>query len=522
MVGFRTVMLGALVAWGVAAPLQAADLRLALSSSPSAMDPHFHNLGANLNVSQNMFETLVRMDADSHMLPGLAESWKLIDDHTWEFKLRAGVTFHDGAKLTAADVIWSLDRPVTLVNSPAGFGIYTKAITSKLAVDERTLRLTTNGPYPLLLSDLSVIYIVSRAATEGSATEDFARGKGMIGTGPYRFVSFLRDDRVELVRNESYWDAKPSWVHVTVRFLPNNATRLAALFAGDVDAIEGVPTADLNAVKLRPDLVFAQKISGRLVYFYVDSGREDPPFVTAKNGGKLFKNPLADERVRRALSMAINREAIADRVMSGLGYPTANLVPESLFGYDPTLKVTAFDPEGAKKLLAEAGYPDGFGLTIHGPNDRLVNDAQIVQAVGQMLSRIGIAAKVDTIPMSSYASRGAKGDFSFGLIGFGSQTGESSSILRAIIACQDPKTGGGLYNWSHYCNPLVDEALGKALQTVNDDARLQLLRKAANLAVSTEAIIPLHFQATTWAARRGIAIEARTDERTFAASFRPQ
>jgi peptide/nickel transport system substrate-binding protein len=264
-----------------------------------------------------------------------------------------------------------------------------------------------------------------------------------------------------------------------------------------------------------------QKVSGRLVYFYIDSGRADTPQVTAKNGGKLSRNPLADERVRRAISMAINRDAIAKQVMNGLGYPTGNLVPATLFGYDPTLPVPPYDPDGARKLLAEAGWPDGFALTINGPNDRLVADAQIVQAVGQMLSRIGIAAKVDTFPMASYAPRGAKGEFSFGLIGFGSQTGESSSILRAIIACADPKSGGGLYNWSFYCNHDVDAALGHALGTVDDAARLKLLQQAAHIAMTTEAIIPLHFQATTWAARQGIAIEPRTDERTFAASFRP-
>ncbi|MCW3475075.1 ABC transporter substrate-binding protein [Limobrevibacterium gyesilva] len=514
-------MLGAMAALALAVPAQAADLKLALSSSPSAMDPQFHNLGANLNVAQNMFDTLVRMDADSRLMPWLAESWRVIDDRTWEFRLRKDVRFHDGTKLTADDVIWSLDRPATLVNSPAGFGIYTRSIATKTAVDATTLRITTNGPYPLLLSDLSVIYILNRKATEGLAAEDFARGKGMVGTGPYRFVSFQRDDRVELARNDTAWGTGPAWDHVSVRFIPNNASRLAALLSGDVDAIEGVPTADLAQVKANPKLVYAQKVSGRLVYFYVDSGRADTPQVTARDGGKLAKNPLADERVRRAMSMAINREAIADRVMAGLGYPTNNLVPETLFGYDPTLTVVKFDPEGAKRLLAEAGYPDGFALTIHGPNDRLVNDAQIVQAVAQMLTRIGIAAKVETIPMASYASRGAKGEFSFGLIGFGSQTGESSSILRAIIACQNPKSGGGLYNWSHYCNPQVDDYLTRALATVDDQARLDLLRKAAHLAVTTEAIIPLHFQATTWAARKGIAIEPRTDERTFAASFRP-
>ncbi len=501
-------------------PAQAADLRMALSSSPSAMDPHFHNLGANLNVAANMFDTLVRMDADSRLQPALAASWKVIDPTTWEFKLRDGVRFHDGTPLTADDVIYSLDRPGKLVNSPAGFAIFTKAIATKQAVDASTIRITTAGPYPLLLSDLSTIYILSRKAAEGVATEDFAKGTGMIGTGPYRFTSFLRDDRVELAANPAPWGDKPGWDKVTMRFIPNNTARLAGLLAGDVDGIEGVPAADLSAVKANPKLVFGQKVSARLVYFYVDGGRAETPQVTAKDGSKLAKNPLADQRVRQAMSLAINREAITERVMAGLGYPTGNLVPESLFGYDPTLKVPAFDPEAAKKLLAEAGYPDGFAITIHGPNDRLVNDAQIVQAVGQMLSRIGIATKVETAPMASYAGRGAKGEFSFGLIGFGSQTGESSAILRAIIACADPKSGGGLYNWSFYCNRQVDDYLGRALQTVDDTARRDLLRQAANLAVTTQAIIPLHFQATTWAARQGLAIVPRTDERTFAATFR--
>ncbi len=515
-----------LLALGLTAALpwaaHAADLRLALSSSPSSMDPQFHNLAANLNVAQNMFDSLVRMDPDSRITPGLAESWTRVSDTTWDFHLRPGATFHNGAPVTAEDVIFSLERPPTLVNSPAGFGLYVRAIQSKTAVDAHTVRITTAGPYPLLLSDLSLIFILNKQAATGVATEEFGRGRGMVGTGPYRFVSFLRDDRVELAPYPQNWDAKPTWDHVTVRFIPNNAARLAGLLSGDVDAIEGVPSTDLASVKGNPKLVFAQKVSGRLVYFFLDSGRDDTPQVRARDGSKLAHNPLMDVRVRRALSMAINRPLIADRVMAGLGYPTANLVPETLFGFDPTLKTMPYDPDGAKKLLVEAGYPDGFAMTINGPNDRLVNDAQIVQAVAQMFARVGITASVDTLPMAAYAPRGAKGEFSFGLIGFGAQTGESSSSLRAIIACQDPKTGGGLYNWSFYCNRDVDGFLSRALVTADDGERLSLLQQAAHLAVDTGAILPMHFQATTWAARQGIAITPRTDERTFAADFRMQ
>ena len=515
----KRIAIAAALLWAGAA--SAADLTMALSSSPTSLDPQFHNLGANANVAINMFETLTAMDADMRVGPGLAASWKRIDDLTWEFKLRPTAKFSDGTKFTAEDVIWSLNRPATEVNSPAGYTLFTRAIIGKVAVDAETVRLSTAAPYPLMVTDLSAVFMVSKQATEGVATEEFAAGKGVMGTGPYKFVSYARDEKVQFVRNDGFDGKKAPWDRVTMRFIPNNAARLASLLAGDVDGIEGVPTPDLDAVKANPKLVFAQKISSRLIYLYVDSGRNDTPFVTAKDGSKLAKNPLTDVRVRRALSMAINRDAISDKVMSGLGYPANNLVPESLFGHDPTLKLPVNDLVAAKKLLTDAGYPDGFALTLHAPNNRFVNDDKVAQAVGQMFSRIGIAAKVDTMPMASYAGRGAKSEFSIGLIGFGTQTGEVSSTLRAIIVCSKPETGGGLFNWSHFCDPKVDALTAQALGTVDDTARLGLLRQAAHLAIDEGAIIPLHFQATTWAARKGMTIVPRTDERSFAGTFLP-
>jgi len=499
----------------------AQELRLAMSSPPTAMDPHFYNLFANINVSDHMFEQLVKMDPDSRVVPGLAESWRLVNDTTWEFKLRRGVKFHDGSELTAADIIWSLDRPATIQNSPGKFDVYTKAIVNKTVVDPYTIRLTTKEPYPLLLSDLTTIAIVSKKATEGLSSDDFNAGKGMIGTGPYKFVRFLRDDRVELERFEDYWDKKPAWTKVTLRFIPNGATRMAALLAGDVHAIENVPTPDLGRVRNDANISMFSKVSHRVIYLYADKMREQTPFVTDKDGKPLAKNPLQDRRVRQAISMSINREAIKDRVMEGLAEPTNQFVPPTLFGYHPGLKVMKYDVEGARKLMADAGYSNGFTMTIHTPNNRYVNDEKIVQTVAQMLSRIGIQAKVEGMPMSVYSGRGSKGEFSFGLLGWGAATGEVSSPLRALVACPDAERGFGGFNWTKYCNPEMTEVLAKAVNTVDDNARLKMLQQATEMIINDYALIPLHQQVTTWAARKGIGYTARTDERTYAFAFHP-
>ena len=471
--------------FAVAAPVATAqEFKLAMSSPPTSMDPHFYNLFANLNVSDHMFETLVQMDADSRIIAGLAESWKLVDDTTWEFKLRKGVKFSDGSEMTADDVFWSMDRPATIVNSPGKFDVYTKAIASKKIVDPYTIRFITKEPYPLMLADLTSIYIVSKKATLGLSSDDFATGRGMIGTGQYKFVKFLRDDRIELERNDAYWGKKPAWTKITLRFIPNGATRLAALLAGDVQAIENVPTPDLARVRAEPNIVLSTKVSHRVIYLFADVSRDKSPFITDKEGKPLDKNPLQDLRVRKAISMAINREAIKDRVMEGLAEPTNNLVPATLFGNNPALKVVKYDPDGAKKLLAEAGYPNGFGMTIHTPNNRYVNDEKITQTVAQMLSRIGIAAKVEGLPMAVYSARGAKREYSFGLLGWGAQTGEVSSPLRALAACDNPAKGLGGFNWLKYCNPKMDELLIKALNTVDDAARLKLLQDATAIVIN--------------------------------------
>lgn len=515
-------LLAALLSCAFAGPALAQEFSLALSSPPTTMDPHFYNLVPNLIVSDHMFEGLVTMSPDMKVVPALAESWNMVDSLTWEFKLRKGVKFHDGTEMTAEDVAWSLDRPATIVGSPASLVTYTKAIANKTVVDPYTIRITTSEPYPLLLPDLTMIYIVSKKATQKVSSEEFSSGKGMVGTGPFKFVKFQRDDRVELVRHDGYWGKKAAWSKVTLRFISNGATRIASLLSGDVQAIENVPTPDLGRVRSDSNLALFTKVSNRLIYLYPDAMREKSPFVTDKEGKPLDKNPLRDVKVRTAISMAINREAIKDRVMDGLASPTNNLVPINLFGYSPQLKDVKYDPEGAKKLLAEAGYPNGFGLTLHTPNNRYVNDERISQTVAQMLTRIGIDTKVEAMPMAVYGSRGAKGEYSMGLLGWAAQTGEASSPLRAIGSCPDSAKGFGAANWLKYCNPKADQVLVKALSTVNDGERLKLLQEAAAQVVNDGGVIPLHHQVTTWAGKKGIAFTPRTDERTHAFGFVPQ
>jgi peptide/nickel transport system substrate-binding protein len=492
----------------------AADLKLAVASPISSIDPQYQNLVPNLAVSAHMFETLLVLTADAKIVPGLAESVKNIDPTTWEVKLRRGVKFHDGSDFTAEDVVFSLDRPTNL-KSPAPFTIYTRAITEKTIVDSHTLRLKTATPYPLLTNDLAQVFMVSKKS--GAApTEDFNSGKAAIGTGPYRFVSYTPDDRVQMAANPNYWGGKPAWDNVTYRFITSPSTRVAALLSGEVDVIEQVPTQDLERIKKDPNLVFAEKSSLRIIYFYIDSGRDVTPMVTAKNGQPLTKNPFKDLKVRQAISMAINRDAIKDRIMDGLSTPSSHFVPPPLRNNEPGFDNVKFDPEGAKKLLAEAGYPDGFAVTLHGPNNRFVNDDKIVQAVGQFLTRIGIDAKVDTMPMGVYAGRGDKREFSLGMIGWGAQGGEVSSTLRAIIACNNKDRGMGQFNWSNYCNPKVDELLVKALSTMDDAERLKILNEASKMAANDGAIIPIHFQVTTWASKKNLIVEGRADERTYA------
>ncbi len=428
----RRALGAALITLLAGAAAHAADLTIGLSTPVTSLDPHFHQLTPNNSLGRHVFETLIRQDeTQSRMLPGLAESWKALNDLEWEIKLRKGVKFHNGQPFTAEDVIATFKRIPNVPNSPASFAFYVRPIVEIRAVDPLTLRLKTDRPHPLLPNDMCAVMIIPKSVAETAKTEDFNSGKAMIGTGPYRFSEYVAGDRVVLKRNDAYYGPKPAWDTVRFKMIPSAPARVAALLAGDVQMIEGVPTADIAKLSKDSRVAIASAVSNRIVYLHMDSGREkNSPFVTTVDGKPMEANPLRDPRVRKAISKMIDRDAIVSRIMEGQAVPAGQLLPEQFFGTSKTLKPDKYDPEGAKKLLAEAGYPNGFGLTLHAPNNRYINDAQVAQAVAQYLSRNGIPTKLETMPSNVFFTRGSKLEFSFLLAGWGADTGETSSPLR--------------------------------------------------------------------------------------------
>ena len=511
----RTLVGLALCAGALAAHGQ--DLVIGLSTPVTSLDPHFHNLSPNNNVADHVFDKLVGKDGKEQIRPGLAESWKVLDELTWEFKLRKGVKWHDGSEFTAADVVATIKRIPGVPNSPASFATYTRPIADVTAVDKLTLRIKTLRPHPLLPNDLVAVRLIQAKTAESATTADFNSGKLMIGTGPFKFQEYVAGDRVVLARNDNYWGSKPHWKTVRMRMLSNAPARVAALLAGDVQLIEGVPTADIARLKQDSRLSLSSAVSNRLIYLHMDSDRDITPFVTAKDGSALTRNPFKDVRVRRAISLALDRDAISSRIMEGQGQPAGQLLPEFFPGTSKRLLPPKQDQDGARKLLAEAGYPSGFAMTLHSPNNRYINDEKVAQAIAGLLARVGIDTKLEAMPSSVFFSRAGKLEFSIYLAGWGAETGETSSPLRALIGTFDAKTGMGQANRGRFSDPGIDALILTAMTNIDDTKRNLMLAAACDKAIGElQAIVPVHYEVSSWAMRKGVNYPGRADQYTLA------
>ena len=506
----------AAMAWAAGAPLpgQAASLTVALQTDATSMDPHVAPTFTTAAMQEHLYGSLIGLDAELRLQPNLALRWQAVAPTRWQLELRPGVVFSDGSAFGAEDVAYSLKRATTVRHAAGTAAPYVKAITAIRVIDPLRLELETETPYPQLPLDLARLRILPAHLGEAS-TEDFNRGRAAIGTGPYLLRSWSPGEALRLERNPRFWGEAPEWDSVTFRPIPSDAARLAALLSGSADLIDKVPTPDVARLRREGSVdVFAHE-GNRTMFLVPDSVRESTPFITGPDGQPLPSNPLRDPRVRRALSLAINRTALVERVLEGQGSVANQAAPAGMFGGSSAIPPAEWKPEEAEALLAEAGYPQGFRMTLHCSNGRYLADRATCQAIAQMLTRIGITTAAEAEPQSVFYTRMSRFDASLLLNGWGS-IGDNLVVLRQALHSVDAARGLGGFNRGRYANAALDQLIGTASRTIDDQERARLQAKAMETAMADGAVVPLYTPAWIWASRKGLRYTPGFDEGTFA------
>ncbi len=498
------------------------EARLAIQTETSSIDPHFALIGANQAFARHVFDPLVAADDNLRPIPGIAE-FSNPEPDLWEFRIRADARFHDGTPVTAEDVRFSLERMPRVPNSPAPYIRLAGSIAAMEVVDARTLRIRSRGPDPSVPLNGMTAWIVSARHAATATTADFNAGRAAIGSGPWRFVEWQPGAALRLARHDGFWGPAPAFARATIRPVANDAARLAALLAGDADLIDNVPPGEVARLRGRPEAVtIASSPSSRMIYIGLDQANEPSPFVTTREGRPLSPNPLKDPRVRRALSLAVNRAAVVDRILSGSARATAQLAVEGQVGFDPGLTTPPFDAALARRLLAEAGYPEGFRITLHSPNNRYVEDDKTAQAVAQFWARIGLDARVEVMPSNVFFTRAGRREFSAFLIGFGHTTGDAWLGMSQVLQSFDAARGIGGLNRGRYSSAEFDGLMDQARGLFDPARRDALLRQAQLVAYRDAAVVPLHVPDNVWAHRVALAYQPGVEEATLAHHLRPR
>ena len=505
----------------IAASAAAAQtLTMGVRGGPESMDPHYSALGVHAAAAKHVFDTLVWSGDDLQIEPGLATSWQPVDEDTWEFKLREGVKFHDGSDFTAEDVKFSIER-IPVVSGPTTTTIYVRRVAEVEIIDDHTLHIHTDGRAATLPNDFIRLFIVSSKAaadysTPETAAGGFNSGAAAIGTGPYKFVSWEPKGDLVLERNDDYWRGKGSWERVIRKEIPNDSSRLAALKAGQVDVINYVSSVDYRALQRDTSV---DTIIGDSVYIMnvqLDQ-REQTPKVYDNDGNPLTENPLRDLRVRQAIDLAIDRETMVEIVLEGLGRPANQVMPPGFFGSNEGIPTPEYNPDKARELLAEAGYPDGFKIDLYCTADRLPGDGAICQGLGQMWTQVGIETNVNAISRTVYFPAQANLEYSVFMNGWGTLTGEASYTLGGLAHSNAPDLKLGAFNRIQYANDKVDELLQKGATELDADKRRAMYEEAMALVMADKAYISTVQLQTVWAAKVGmVEFSPRYDEDTLA------
>jgi peptide/nickel transport system substrate-binding protein len=505
-------------------PALAQTLTIGVRGGPDSIDPHFTATGTHAEALKHVFDTLVWSGDGLELEPRLAESWKPINETTWEFKLRKGVKFHDGSEMTAEDVKFSIER-IPTVAGPNPTTIYVRRVKETKVVDPHTLHVITDGAAPTLPNDFIRLFVVSAKAAAGltkeSANEAFNSGKAAIGTGPYKYVSWQPKGDLVLERFDGYWGPKEPWARHVRKEIPNDAARVAQLKAGQLDLITRVPATDVATLKRDPKLTVSV-IDTVYVFNMEMDMREKAPTVTAKDGSALPKNPFLDLRVREAIDLAIDRKALAEIAMEGLGKETSQLVTPSIFGYNKALPARVYDPKKAKELLTAAGYPNGFKMQFSFTKDRLPGDTQVGTSIAQMLAGIGIEATPNAQPAAVFFPARTRGEFSASMSGWGTLTGEAHYTLSSLAHSNDKDKKMGAFNVLGYKNEEMDKLLQAAATEMDEAKRRKFLEDANALVLKDRQRLPIVAVGSAWAMQKAkVTIVPRVDEDTLAMNIKP-
>jgi len=493
----------------------AATLRWAAQNDILTFDPHSQNHTTTITLVMHVYESLTRYGKKYDVEPSLAESWKQITPTQWRFNLRKGVKFHDGTPFTADDVIFSYGR----IKQPQGtMQVYVDGITEIRKVDDHTVDLILAGPDPVLLRKLTDFRIMSKAWAEknrsqnvqdAKAKEETYASRNANGTGPYILKGWEPDKRVVLAANPSWWGKRDGNVtDVIYTPIKSDATRISALLAGDVDLVTDLPTQDVERLKSSAALKLLEGHEVRTIFIGLDQFNKELQYSDVKG-----RNPFKDVRVRRALNMAVDREAIKRVTMRGLSIPAALMIAPGVHGYDDKLdRVARANPEAAKKLLAEAGYPNGFEFTLDCPNNRYVNDEKICQALVGMWAKAGVRVKLNAMPFSNFIPKILQHDTSAYMLGWGVATFDGQYTLQALVRSQ---TGGadGSFNCGRVSDPKLDAVIDALKTEIDVKKRDALLRQALITTRDQAYYVPLHHQMRPWAMKKNVTTLHRPDDR---------
>lgn len=506
LASIAALALGIFLKDAAAAP---ATITIANQGDAATLDGHMRNETTTQTIQLHVYDRLVVFDAHVKLRPALATAWTRKDPTTWVLTLRSGVTFHNGEPFDASVAAWNLNRAKTHPKSE--FKAYASPVAEARALNATTLELKTAGPAPDLLSNLTYIMMLPPKYVEEKGDAHVARNP--VGTGPYTFVEWVKDDRVVLEANPRYWGGAPAIRRVVFRPIPEDATRAAALVTGEVDVVWGVAVQDVPRIEAQPNLKVLRSPTQRVIYLSFDMLRKtDSPGVGAG------PNPFADVRVRKALYHAIDIDGVIKAVMGGSGAPATQFVTSPVFGYNPNIKRLPYDPARAKALLAEAGYKDGFAARLDCPNDRYVNDAALCEAVAGQLGKVGLRITPNAVPKAVFFPQIDRFDTSFYLAGWG--TLDTGATLSAVVATNDKAKGTGRINRGRYSNAEVDSLIQKGRQTLDDREREGLFRTAIELAMNEVAWVPLHQQEMILGVKKGFDFTPRFDEYIFAHEIR--